>query len=156
MYLTRLKAKQIRMVKGRSCVEKEATTYFILPELWQIIKEFLLDWKQHWKRLIKPVHTDIHFTIKCLKTGRFGRFVDSEDKVSFNHVAEKFICSTNSLHLPRVNLRIRFCWSQKGSTEEKAIYKQPFIRLNEQAGEYWTCYYCIYRELEYFSRPFDF
>ena len=41
----------------------------------------------------------------------------------------------------------------KAHLNEIVFYKRPFIWLNEQAGRYWTCYHCINRELEYFSRP---
>ena len=90
-----------------------------------------------------------------LKTGRFGRFVDDEDKVSFREVSEKFICSTNSMYLPRNNIRIWFYWGEGGrdTKKEKVLYTRPFIWLNEQTGHYWACYHCINRELEYFSRP---
>ena len=159
MYLTRLKKKKIKMMNGNCKAitntdkEEKEEQVFILPELWRIVKEFQLDWCQTWKRRMKPVRGDINFTIKCLKTGRFGRFVDYEDKVSFHKVSEKFICSTNSKHLPRTNIRIWFYWGEKDTEEEKVLYKRPFIWLNEQAGRYWTCYHCINRELEYFSRP---
>ena len=133
MYLTRLKKKKIKMRNGKCKAitntdkEENEEQVFILPELWRIVKEFQLDWCQTWKRRMKPVRMDINFTIKCLKTGRFGRFVDYEDKVSFHKVSEKFICSTNSKHLPRNNIRIWFYWGEKDTEEEKVLYKRPFI-----------------------------
>ena len=122
--------------------EHRNNVYLLPGDLWNLVKSYQLNWLKKWRRDMKPVLLNINFTIQCLKTGKYGNFIDNEDKIVFNIAPYEFSCSWNSKLLPRNNVRIWHYWRD----EEKDWKKYPFIWLNEQEGEYFTCHCCILQE----------
>ena len=131
------------MTKKTHFLEEHRNNVYLLPEeLWNIIKSYQLNWLEKWRRDMKDVLLGINFTIQCLETGKYGHFVDYEDSVAFNKAPWIYSCSWTSRYLPQNNVKIWYYWSD----EEKHLKHKPFIWLNEQEGEYFTCHCCIRQE----------